>query len=165
MYLTGPYMLPRFLKSMGGAELDVVPMPAGPGGGPSALAEGENVYLTRGSPDRAAQLAFAEFATSVEGQTIGMDGDDAGPIVRLPVNTRVDMATIRHSPQWKTFQQIYDQDSEYAPSVPNWTAFRQMAADSLNAVMADCSMDVKSSMDRLAGSFTAELKRQGVAGE
>jgi multiple sugar transport system substrate-binding protein len=82
MYLTGPYMLPRFLKSMGGAELDVVPMPAGPGGGPSALAEGENVYLTRGSPNEAGQMAFAEFATSIEGQSIGMDGDDAGPIVR-----------------------------------------------------------------------------------
>jgi multiple sugar transport system substrate-binding protein len=165
MYLTGPYMLPRFLKSMGGAELDVVPMPAGPGGGPSALAEGENVYLTRGSPNRAAQMAFAEFATSVQGQTIGMDGDNSGPIVRLPVNTKVDMMTIRHNDQWKTFQQIYDQDSEYAPSVPNWTAFRQSAADSLNAVMANCSMDVKSSMDKLASSFAAELKRQGVLGD
>src|SRR5258706_3691785 len=96
MYLTGPYMLPRFVKSMGGDKLEVVPMPPGPGGGPSALAEGENVYLTRGSPDRVGQLAFAQFATSVQGQTIAMDGDNGGPIVRLPRNTKSDIGTVRH---------------------------------------------------------------------
>jgi multiple sugar transport system substrate-binding protein len=164
MYLTGPYMLPRFVKSMGDSELEVVPMPPGPSGGPSALAEGENVYLTRGSPNRAGQMAFAQFATSVEGQTIGMDGDDGGPIVRLPVNTKVDMAAVRHDPRWKTFQQVYDAASEYAPSVPNWTPFRQMAADTLNAVMADCGSNVKAALDKLAGQYAAELKRQGVSG-
>jgi multiple sugar transport system substrate-binding protein len=165
MYLTGPYMLPRFVKSMGAARLEVLPVPAGPGGGPSALAEGENVYLTRGSPNRAGQMAFAQFATSVEGQTIGMDGDNGGPIVRLPVNTKVDMATVRHDPRWTTFQQVYDASSEYAPSVPNWTPFRQMAADTLNAVMADCGSNLKSALDRLAGSYSAELRRQGVDGD
>src|SRR5205807_8558059 len=62
MYLTGPYMLPRFVKSMGSGRIEVYPVPPGPGGGPSALAEGENVYLTVGSPNRAGQRAFARFA-------------------------------------------------------------------------------------------------------
>jgi multiple sugar transport system substrate-binding protein len=48
--------------------------------------------------------------------------------------------------------------------VPNWTPFRQMAADTLNAVMADCGSSVKAALDKLAGQYTAELKRQGVSG-
>ncbi len=162
MYLTGPYMLSRFVKSMGADRLEVFPLPPGPSGGPSALAEGENVYLTKGSRNRAGQLAFAEFATSVAGQTIGMDGDADGPIVRLPVNRDVDLAQVRHDPRWVTFQQVYDQASEYAPNVPNWTPFRQEAADTLNGLMADCGADLRSALDNLAGEFTTELKRQGV---
>jgi multiple sugar transport system substrate-binding protein len=164
MYLTGPYMLPRFVKSMGGDKIEVFPVPAGPGGGPSALAEGENVYLTVGSPNRAGQRAFAQFATSVQGQTIAMDGDADGPIVRLPVNTRVDLAVVRRDPRWKTFRQVYDTASEYAPAVPNWAPFRQLAADTLNSVMADCGSDARSSLDKLAARFSVELKRQNVYG-
>src|SRR6266545_2781513 len=163
IYLTGPYMLPRFVKSMGSAKLEVFPLPAAPGASPSALAEGENVYLTMGSHNRAGQKAFAQFATSVEGQTIAMDGDNNGPIVRLPVNTRVDLAAVRSDPRWKTFQQVYN-TAKYTPNVPNWAPFRQLAADVLNGVMADCGSDVKASLDRLAAQFSDELKRQNVYG-
>ncbi len=163
IYLTGPYMLPRFVKSMGSAKLEVFPLPAAPGASPSALAEGENVYLTMGSHNRAGQKAFAQFATSVEGQTIEKDGDNNGPIVRLPVNTRVDLAAVRSDPRWKTFQQVYN-TAKYTPNVPNWAPFRQLAADVLNGVMADCGSDVKASLDRLAAQFSDELKRQNVYG-
>jgi multiple sugar transport system substrate-binding protein len=164
MYLTGPYMLPRFVTSMGGAKLEVYPVPPGPSGGPGALAEGENVYLTRGSPNRAGQKAFAQFATSVEGQTISMDGDHNGPIVRLPVNTKVDLATVRKDPRWATFQRLYNTAGVYLPSVPNWAPFRQLAADALNAVMADCGSDARAAMDQLAAQFSVELRRQNVYG-
>jgi multiple sugar transport system substrate-binding protein len=164
IYLTGPYMLARFVKSMGSDKIEVFPLPGGPSGSPSALAEGENVYLTVGSRNKAAQRAFAQFAASVEGQTIAMDGDDNGPVVRLPVNTKVDMGAVRHDPRWRTFQQVYSADSVYAPSVPNWAPFRQMSADVLNGVMANCGSDVKAALDKLAGQFTAELKRQNVYG-
>jgi multiple sugar transport system substrate-binding protein len=164
MYLTGPYMLPRFVKSMGSGKLEVFPVPPGPSGGPGALAEGENVYLTMGSRNRAGQKAFAEFATSVEGQTISMDGDNNGPIVRLPINTKVDVGAVRKDPRWATFQQLYNSAGGYMPSVPNWAPFRQMAADALNAVMADCGSDVRSAMDGLAAQFSVELKRQNVYG-
>jgi multiple sugar transport system substrate-binding protein len=163
IYLTGPYMIPRFVKSMGNNELEVFPLPAVPGATPSALAEGENVYLTMGSHNRAGQRAFAHFATSVEGQTIAMDGDNAGPIVRLPVNTRVDLGAVRGNPLWKTFQQVYN-TARYTPPVPNWAPFRQMAADVLNGVMADCASNVKASLDTLAAQFSDELKRQNVYG-
>jgi multiple sugar transport system substrate-binding protein len=164
IYLTGPYMLPRFVKSMGPNEIEIFPLPGGPSGAPSALAEGENVYLTVGSRNRAAQRAFAQFAASVEGQTIAMDGDDNGPVVRLPVNTKVDLGAVRHDPRWRIFQQVYNTASVYAPSVPNWSTFRQMSADSLNGVMSNCATNVKAALDKLASQFAAELKRQNVYG-
>jgi multiple sugar transport system substrate-binding protein len=164
IYLTGPYMLPRFVASMGSGKIEVFPLPPGPSGGPSALAEGENVYLMTGSPNRVGQKAFAQFAASVDGQTIAMDGDRNGPIVRLPVNKRVDLGAVRQDRRWTTFQRVYDTASEYAPAVPNWAPFRQMAADSLNGVMADCSSDVKGALDKLAAEFATELKKQNVYG-
>ena len=91
-----------------------------------------------------------------------MDGDNAGPIVRLPISKDVDMAAVRRDPRWKTFQQWYDQAGVYVTSVPNWTPFRQLSADTLNAIMADCGSDVKADLDKLASEFAAELKRQHV---
>jgi multiple sugar transport system substrate-binding protein len=163
IYLTGPYMLPRFVKSMGSNRIEIFPVPAGPSGGPSALAEGENVYLTVGSANRAGQLAFAEFATSAAGQTIAMDGDANGPIVRLPVNTTVSVAKVRQDSRWATFQHVYDTASEYVPSVPNWTPFRQMAADTLNGIMADCGSNVRQRLDQLAAEYRTELANQRAA--
>jgi multiple sugar transport system substrate-binding protein len=165
MYLTGPYMIPRFVKSMGGDKLEVFPVPHGPAGGPGALAEGENVYMTVGSRNRAGQHRFAEFATSVQGQTIGMDGDNPGPIVRLPVSKDVNLASVRKDERWKVFQQVYDSAGVYTPSVPSWTPFRQLSAESLNAIMANCDSDVKQKLDELAGLFADELKRQKVLAE
>jgi multiple sugar transport system substrate-binding protein len=163
MYLTGPYMLPRFVKAMGSDKIEIFPLPTGPSGmKPAALAEGENVYLTMGSPNRAGQRKFAEFATSREGQIIGMDGDSAGPIVRLPVNREVDMGAVRRDPRWKTFKDLYETAGVYTPSVPSWTPFRQISADSLNAIMANCDSDVRQELDKLAGQLSDELKRQKV---
>jgi len=163
MYLTGPYMLSRFVRSMGSDKIEVFPVPAGPAGGPGgALAEGENVYLMAGSRNRAGQRKFAEFAVSVEGQVIGMDGDNPGPIVRLPVNQGVDLTKVRQDQRWRVFQQVYDSAGVYTPSVPSWTPFRQISAESLNAIMADCGSNVKQSLDKLSEQLAAELKRQGV---
>ena len=61
------------------------------------------------------------------------------------------------------FQQVYN-TAKYTPQVPNWAPFRQLAADTLNAVMADCGSDLKGSLDKLANQFTDELKRQNVYG-
>ena len=72
------------------------------------------------------------------------------------------MGAVRQDPRWKTFQQWYDRAGVYVPSVPNWTPFRQMSADTLNAVMSDCHSNVQQELDRLAGQFAAELKRQHV---
>ncbi|MGN9908822.1 sugar ABC transporter substrate-binding protein [Phytohabitans sp. LJ34] len=162
IYLVGPYVLARFVKSMGTEKIEAIEVPKGPSGGPGTLAEGENVYLMAGSDNEAGQVKFAEFAASVEGQTIGMNADNPGAIVRLPANTTVDMATVRKDERWGVFQKAYDTAGVYTPNVPNWAPFRQVAADGLNAVMADCASDVRQSMDRLAGQLGAELSKQDV---
>lgn len=162
IYLVGPYVLARFVKSMGSEKIEAIPVPDGPSGGPGTLAEGENVYLMAGSKNVAGQKAFAEFAASEEGQTIGMNSDDPGAIVRLPVNQEVDMASVRQDPRWKVFQDFYNTAGVYTPSVPNWAPFRQTSADGLNAVMADCGADVRQAMDRLADQLGAELEKQDV---
>ncbi len=159
IYLVGPYVLARFVKSLGTDKIEVLPVPKGPSGGPGTLGEGENVYLMAGSQMQDAQKKFAEFAISPEGQRIGMNKDANGAIVRLPVNKTVDMAAERQDPRWKVFQESYD-FAVYAPPVPNWAPIRQTSADAINTVWADCSADVKTAMDGLNTKLTQELQSQ-----
>ena len=161
IYLTGPYVMGRFDKSLGKDKFEIIAPPPGPKG-EGSLAEGENVYLMAGSKNEGGQEKFAEFAASVEGQEIGMDADRAGPIVRLPVNTKVEMSNTRKDPRWEVFQKVYDDAGVYSPTVKQWTPFRQMSADALNALAADCSADPKQTMDELSKKFDAELDKQGV---
>ncbi|MFI6325893.1 extracellular solute-binding protein [Nonomuraea sp. NPDC050556] len=159
IYLVGPYVLARFVKSIGTDKIEVVQVPKGPSGGPGTLGEGENVYEMAGSSHEAEQQKFAEFAISAAGQKVGMNGDNEGPIVRLPVNTEVKLSDERKDPRWQVFADAYA-NAVYTPPVPDWTPFRQKAADAINAAWADCSKDVKTQMDTLATTFTQELSTQ-----
>ncbi|MFI6601176.1 extracellular solute-binding protein [Nonomuraea sp. NPDC050536] len=159
IYLVGPYVLARFVKSVGTDKLEVDPVPNGPSGGPGTLGEGENVYLMAGSKNEDGQKKFAEYAVSADGQKIGMNKDANGAIVRLPVNTAVDLAGERSDPRWKVFQDSYAH-AVYAPPVPNWAPIRQDSADAFNAVWADCSADVKTKMGELNTKLTQELQSQ-----
>jgi multiple sugar transport system substrate-binding protein len=161
IYLTGPYNMARFDKNLGKDKYEVVALPAGPGGKSVSLAEGENVYLMAGSANPAGQTRFAEFAVSPEGQSIGMAGDTDGNVVRLPVNRKVSMASVRKDTRWQLFADIYQSAGRYVPIVPDWTPFRQAAADSLNAIVATCSSDPQAELKKLAGTFDAELTKQG----
>jgi multiple sugar transport system substrate-binding protein len=161
IYLTGPYNMARFDKNLGKDKYEVVALPAGPGGKSVSLAEGENVYLMAGSANPAGQTKFAEYATSVEGQTLGMAGDTDGNVVRLPVNAKVDMAAVRQDTRWQLFADVYQNGARYVPVVPDWTPFRQSSADTLNGIVADCSSDPKAALDKLAQTFTTELAKQG----
>jgi multiple sugar transport system substrate-binding protein len=163
IYLTGPYVMARFDKSPVGGKFEIVAPPPGPKG-EGSLAEGENVYLMAGSANEAGQKKFAEFSASVEGQEIGMAGDTAGPIVRLPINSKVDMANTRKDTRWKVFQDVYDKAGRYSPTVKQWTPFRQMSAETLNALAANCSQDPKTAMQALDKKFNDELEKQGVRG-
>jgi multiple sugar transport system substrate-binding protein len=160
IYLVGPYVLARFVKNIGTTKVEAIALPNGPSGGPGTLAEGENVYQMAGSKNQAGQKKFAEFATSTDGQKVGMNADNNGAIVRLPVNKDVDMATVRQDPRWTVYKTAYDTAGVYTSNVPNWAPIRQVAADSINAVMANCGSNVQQAMDTLAGKLGAELTKQ-----
>ncbi|WP_250036620.1 sugar ABC transporter substrate-binding protein [Paractinoplanes maris] len=164
IYFTGPYNMARFDKSLGRDKYEVVALPAGPGGKASSLAEGENVYLMAGSANQDGQKRFAEFATSPEGQTLAMAGDTDGTIVRLPVNTKVQLGTVRQDTRWQTFETVFKDAGRFTPAVPDWTPFRQSAADTLNTLFANCSTDTKAALDKLAQTYTDELTKQEVKG-
>ncbi|WP_406356432.1 sugar ABC transporter substrate-binding protein [Streptomyces sp. NBC_01635] len=164
IYLTGPYMLPRFDGSLGKDKYEVLAPPPG-AGGEAVLAEGENVYMMAGSSNEKGQQAYAEFAASPAGQRIGLGVDNGGIIVRLPVNTTVDGAAERKDPRWETFQEIYNESGRNAPALPNWSAVRQLSSEGLNGVVSTCSRDVGKAMGELADELDAELEKQGAKGE
>jgi multiple sugar transport system substrate-binding protein len=162
LYLTGPYMLARFEKNMGAEKIEVFKVPLGPSANsPGVLGEGENVYMMAGSKNVAGQQKFAEFAISAEGQRIGMNKDAEGAIVRLPVNKNVKLSEERKDPRWLPFQEAYENGAHYTPNVPNWAPFRQMTADTFNAVAANCASDVDKALSDLATKMSNELKNQG----
>ncbi|MFG2044830.1 extracellular solute-binding protein [Dactylosporangium sp. NPDC048998] len=163
IYLTGPYNMARFDKNLGKDKYEVVPAPPGPGGKSASLAEGENIYLMAGSNNQAGQEKFAEFAISVEGQTIGMAGDTDGNIVRLPVNSQVTLSSVRKDTRWEVFDKVYKEAGRYVPAVPDWTPFRQASADTINAIVANCDSNTKQELTKLAETFKQELTKQGVA--
>jgi multiple sugar transport system substrate-binding protein len=164
IYFTGPYNMARFDKSLGKDKYEIVALPAGPGGKASSLAEGENVYLMAGSANEAGQKKFAEFAVSAEGQTLGMAGDTAGNIVRLPVNSTVQLTSVRKDERWQVFDEVFKSAGRYTPAVPDWTPFRQTSADALNTIFADCATDTQATLDKLAQTYTDELTKQEVKG-
>ncbi|MEV0092905.1 sugar ABC transporter substrate-binding protein [Streptomyces sp. NPDC050738] len=161
MYVVGPYLLPRFDKSLGKDKYEVVPMPKGPKDA-TVLAEGGSVYLMAGSDNQAGQDAFADYAISAEGQKLGVQGTE-GNIVQLPVNKTVDITKERPDPRWKTYSEIYSTSGRYAPSIPNWTPVRQAAADTVNALVADCGLDTGAKLKELDSKLTSVLEEQGIA--
>jgi multiple sugar transport system substrate-binding protein len=163
IYFTGPYNMARFDKNLGADKYEVVPAPPGPGGKSASLAEGENIYLMAGSKNQAGQEKFAEFAISVEGQTIGMAGDTDGNIVRLPVNSGVTLSSVRKDTRWAVFDKVYKDVGRYTPNVPDWTPFRQSSSDTFNAIVANCGSNTKQELTKLASTFEDELAKQGVA--
>ncbi|GHA47452.1 sugar ABC transporter substrate-binding protein [Streptomyces spiroverticillatus] len=161
MFVVGPYLLPRFDESLGKDKYEVVPMPKGPKDA-TVLAEGGSVYLMAGSENRAGQDAFVDFAISAEGQKVGMAGD-TGFVVQLPVNKTVDITQVRPDPRWQTYAEAYRTSGRYAPSIPNWTPVRQATADTVNALMADCGLDLRTKLTELDKQLAGILKEQGIA--
>ncbi|MFF0343081.1 ABC transporter substrate-binding protein [Kribbella sp. NPDC004875] len=160
MYVVGPYLMPRFDSSLGKDKYEVVPMPTGPKDS-TVLAEGGSVYLMAGSKNEAGQNAFAGYAISAEGQKIGMEGEKAF-IVQLPVNKNVDISTVRPDPRWKLYADMYREHGRYAPSIPNWTVVRQSSADTVNALIADCGLDLNAELQKLDSKLGEALGQQGI---
>ncbi|WBQ01899.1 sugar ABC transporter substrate-binding protein [Kribbella sp. CA-293567] len=161
LYVVGPYLMPRFDKSLGKDKYEVVPVPAGAKDA-TVLAEGGSAYLMAGSANEAGQNSWASYVISPEAQKLGMEGEKAFN-VQLPVNKTVDVTSVRKDPRWKVYADVYRDSGRYAPSIPNWTPIRQATADTVNALIADCGLDVPAELTKLDGKLGEMLGQQGIA--
>ncbi|SDN63214.1 ABC transporter substrate-binding protein [Allokutzneria albata] len=161
IYLTGPYMMGRFDKAPGKDKYEVIASPKGPHGS-TVLGEGENMYLMAGSARPADQKKLAEFMVSPDAQKAGMQGVPR-PVVRLPVNSKVDVNAVYNDPRWSTVAKVYAESARPFPNVPNFQPFRQQTAETLNALFARCGTDIRAELGKLAANLNKELKSQGMA--
>ncbi|WP_110946333.1 extracellular solute-binding protein [Streptomyces avicenniae] len=164
MYLTGPYAYATTdATEIEGLYTAVAP-PAGPAGAGS-LAEGTSLYAMAGSDHADAFPGFAEYMISAEAQETGMIGVGSATVVRLPVNTTVDVAEVRAGDErWELARRVYEENGVYEPvAVPNWGAYRAAAAETLNSLAADCG-DTAAAMAELDATFTGMLGDAGIGG-
>ncbi|NGY63011.1 sugar ABC transporter substrate-binding protein [Lentzea sp. NEAU-D13] len=158
IYLTGPYMIGRFDKSVGKDKYEVIASPRGPAGA-TVLGEGEDIYLMAGSAKTADQKKLAEYMITPEAQQAGMKGDPQ-PVVRLPVNKNVDVNATYNDPRWATVAGVYKSEARPFPSVPNFTPFRQKTSETLNSIFAKCPADSSAELKTLAEALKKELENQ-----
>ena len=88
----------------------------------------------------------------------------AQPVVRIPVNSSVDIGTVKDDPRWDTAKQVYDQQGRSFPWAIDFTPYRQIVADGLNGVIADCSSDIPGTLSDIQSQLSDELDEQGVQG-
>lgn len=164
MYLTGPYAFATFDATSLKGKYVVVAPPTDGTAAPATLAEGTNAYLMQGAKtDEAYKLL--SFMDSAQGQKLGMTAVPTATVVRLPVNTTVDAATVHAGDaRWTLAEQVYAKDGHFEyDSLPNWTALRQLTSNGLNAMIADCASPA-TAMASLNTQFQSTLAQQGVDG-
>ncbi|WP_329364845.1 sugar ABC transporter substrate-binding protein [Streptomyces sp. NBC_00669] len=159
MYLTGPYAYATMDATAVKGKYDVVAPPAGPKG-TGSLAEGTTVYAMAGSKRAADFDALASYMVSPEAQKTGMTGVPTSTIVRLPINTTVDPATVHAGdPRWQVAQQVYAKSSTYEPvSAPGWETYRSDASESLNKMLSGCG-DPGKTLATLDSQYRSLLKK------
>jgi multiple sugar transport system substrate-binding protein len=169
IYLSGPYHIALFDKEPGAAKVEVLAAPAGPvpgqplQAGRATLAGGELAYISRTTPRRADAQRFIEFLISPEGQLLGAKPPPRGlPVVRLPVNRRVDAGATHNDPRWALVAAEYAQHGKALPLLPKWSRVQQLAAEGFNASLAHCSQTLEADLKALNGKLNAELERQRV---
>jgi multiple sugar transport system substrate-binding protein len=163
MYLSGPYHIALFDKEPGAAKFEVVPAPAGPSGARATLAGGELAFITKTTKRRPEAMRFIEFMISVPGQTLGARPPKGGlPVVRLPVNQRLDASTLHNDPRWATVAEAYVKQGKALPMLPNWSRVQQVAADGFNSMLARCSTTLAADLTQLNSQVDQELAKQRV---
>jgi multiple sugar transport system substrate-binding protein len=160
MYFTGPYAFAPYDKEPGKDKYEVVAAPAGPKNS-VVLAEGTSAYIMKASTKKDMAKAFLEFVISPEGQTIGMTAPGQ-PVVRLPVNLKVDAAKVRDDKRWALINDLYVKNSRYVNKVPNWTPIRQTSSDGFNRALASCTSDIDTELAVINTKINEELDRQKV---
>ncbi|GAQ53537.1 ABC transporter substrate-binding protein [Streptomyces acidiscabies] len=159
MYLTGPYNIATFDTVLGKDKFEVVQAPAGPAGNNDVLADGENVYFGAETGKDKQEQALAAFLVSPEGQKLAMTGDHQ-PVVRIPVNSMLNAATVHDDPRWGVVQKAYEDASVQFPNALDWAPFRQDTADALNSIFTYCGGNVRSGLKELNDTLAGDLKDQ-----
>ena len=160
IFVSGPYHIPQIDAEPGKDKTEVVMLPAG-SGGIASLSEGTSAYLLKSVKDEDAANKFLAFLVSPKGQEIAMaQGSGRTPIVRLPVNTKVDVNAVRQDPRWMVFKETFDKYGHYMPAVPNWTAIRTVTGEGFNRILAQCDADIPTELKALNEQVKIELSGQ-----
>lgn len=167
IYLTGPYNIATYDDAVGKENVEVIPMPKGPES-TTSFAEGENIYFGASSKKTDQQKALAEYLITAEAQTTGMtitEGDDgvqSKPIVRLPVNESVNVGEVTGDDRWQVFADSYVDDSRAFPWNIDFIPYRQILADGMNAIAADCDSDIAAGLADIDAQFNDQLQSDGL---
>lgn len=160
--LTGPYNFGSFDAAMGKDTYEAIPAPEGSVDN-TVLAEGENIYVTASNAKKDQTKQVIDFLVSEEGQKAGMTAGKQ-PIVRVPVNSDIDAATVYNDPRWGVVQDALKDSSQAFPSAINFVPIKQAAAESLNKIVSDCGTDnIASGLKELDTAITTELQSQNAA--
>lgn len=163
IFFSGPYHIAVVDQEPGRDKVEVMAPPSGPAGRADSLGEGELAYVTRTANQQAA-MSFIAFLTSAQGQKLGMN-PGGFPVVRLPVNRNVSADQVYNDPRWRTVQVVYENDAHYVPAIPDWMSVRQITADGLNRLLANCASDIEAGLKDLNKKVNQELARQRVSAQ
>lgn len=84
------------------------------------------------------------------------------PIVRLPVNKKLNIKDYREDPGWEVFAETCAKNGRYMPQIPNWIPVRQITADGFNKIIAHCNGNIAADLVEINQKVNEELKRQNV---
>lgn len=163
LYHTGPYMISGFDDEPGRDVYEVIKPVEGPASS-DTLAEGEQLYIMTGTDRYDQALEFAEWVASPEGQEAGMNPGGYS-VVRLPINETVDAGAVYDDPYWQVVEETFAESGRYVTSVPNFTPFRQLVADTVNVAISEPDADIAQLLADLNEQVAAELADQGVLAE
>ncbi|MDO4899799.1 ABC transporter substrate-binding protein [Actinomyces sp.] len=145
--LTGPYQFSAMDEAPGKDLYVVSSAPTGPHGG-TVLAEGENIYVSAGTEKLDAVNKVISWFISEEGQTTCMTNSKQ-PVVRVPVRSDMDAATIYEDDRWGVVQDSLADSSQVFPAVADASAIKQVIAESLNTIVSSPEQDPTPELENL----------------
>ncbi|PHP53765.1 ABC transporter substrate-binding protein [Actinomyces ruminis] len=158
--LTGPYQFSAMDEAPGKDLYVVAPAPAGPHDS-TVLAEGENIYVSAGTEKLEAVNKVISWFISEEGQTTCMTNSKQ-PVVRVPVRSDMDAATIYDDERWGVVQNSLADSSQVFPAVADASAIKQVIAESLNTIVSSPEQDPTAELENLKAELEGVFDELGL---
>ncbi len=150
--VAGPSLLAE-LETTLGAQLGIVPLPAGPAGDAAPLLTASGFFVHRQASERQARLAmeFATYATNVDSQTLWMQATDL-----IPANTSVEVAD---TPS----RIVFVEQARTARVMPNDPAMRTLLAvgDVAYHAVLDEGVEPETAVQRMFAALQAATEGNG----